>query len=107
MSVPTLCDVALALRLNVGVPFAVCVAEQVCVILRAGAQDEETSWDLPAPLMLGTAERLWIPLPGCATRLPATKPSVVLSVAISHRCFSLIGPPYPNHSSCHHCFTNG
>lgn len=52
MSVPTLCDVALAL-LHVGVPSAVCVAEQVCVILRAGPQDEEASWDLPAPLKAG------------------------------------------------------
>ena len=53
MSVPSLCDVALALRPHVGVPSAVCVAEQVCVILRAGPQDEETSWDLPAPLKPG------------------------------------------------------
>lgn len=53
MSVPTLCDVALALRLHVGVPSAVCVSEQVCIILRAGPQDEEASWDLPAPLKAG------------------------------------------------------
>lgn len=53
MSVPTLCDVALAPRLHVGVPSAVCVAEQVCVIPRAGPQDEEASWDLPAPLKAG------------------------------------------------------
>lgn len=100
MSVPMLCDVALALRPHVGVPSAVCVAEQACVILRAGIYQHLSR--------LGTAERLWIPLPGCATLLPAAKPSVVLSVAISRRCLSLIGPPYHNHSSfCYRCFTNG
>lgn len=53
MSVPTLFNVVLALWLPVETPSAVCVAEQLCVIMRAGPQDGETSWDLPVPLKAG------------------------------------------------------
>lgn len=47
---PTLCHVALALRLPVRAPSAVCVAG-LCVIMRP--QDAETGWGLSAPLKAG------------------------------------------------------
>lgn len=53
-SVPTLCNVALALWLPVRAPSALCIAEQVCVIMRAAPQDVETGWGgLSAPLKAG------------------------------------------------------
>lgn len=52
-SVPMLCNVALALWLPVGAPSVVCVAEQLCVIVRAAPQDAETGWGLSVPLKAG------------------------------------------------------